>query len=175
MRNSHFSAIIIKERKKVRLYLTHLYCGHFQLHHLYNDDQFSLFFRELCSSKGTNNCEYQKRSQPLANYRRTFSPGRGGGGGGPLGYFLPRGGGGRAWPALGLIFARSGAAGLSKPLPRYRLFCGQLYTPSSVVTFGQICNFRDPNLVTLYLCTYLILNEELITFSPRLRTFWYVC
>ena len=157
MRNSHFSAIIIKERKKVRLYLTHLYCGHFQLHHLYNDDQFSLFFRELCSSKGTNNCEYQKRSQPLANYRRTFSPGRGGG------------------AALGLIFARSGAAGLSKPLPRYRLFCGQLYTPSSVVTFGQICNFRDPNLVTLYLCTYLILNEELITFSPRLRTFWYVC
>ena len=159
MRNSHFSAIIIKERKKVRLYLTHLYCGHFQLHHLYNDDQFSLFFRELCSSKGTNNCEYQKRSQPLANYRRTFSPGGGGGGG----------------AALGLIFARSGAAGLSKPLPRYRLFCGQLYTPSSVVTFGQICNFRDPNLVTLYLCTYLILNEELITFSPRLRTFWYVC
>ena len=157
MRNSHFSAIIIKERKKVRLYLTHLYCGHFQLHHLYNDDQFSLFFRELCSSKGTNNCEYQKRSQPLADYRRTFSPGRGGGGG------------------RGLIFARSGAAGLSKPLPRYRLFCGQLYTPSSVVTFGQICNFRDPNLVTLYLCTYLILNEELITFSPRLRTFWYVC
>ena len=157
MRNSQFSAIIIKERKKVRLYLTHLYCGHFQLHHLYNDDQFSLFFRELCSSKGTNNCEYQKRSQPLANYRRTFSPGRGEGG------------------ALGLIFARSGAAGRSKPLPRYRLFCGQLYTPSSVVTFGQICNFRDPNLVTLYLCTYLILNEELITFSPRLRTFWYVC
>ena len=28
------------------------------------------------------------------------------------------------------------------------------------VTFGQTCNFCDPNLVTFYLCIYLILNEE---------------
>ena len=28
------------------------------------------------------------------------------------------------------------------------------------VNFGQTCNFRDPSLVTFYLCIYLILNEE---------------
>ena len=27
-------------------------------------------------------------------------------------------------------------------------------------TFEQICNFRDPNLVTFYLCIYPTLNEE---------------
>ena len=26
-----------------------------------------------------------------------------------------------------------------------------------------MCNFRDPNLVTFYLCIYLILNEEHFT------------
>ena len=25
-----------------------------------------------------------------------------------------------------------------------------------LVTLGQVCNFRDPNLVTFYLCIYLI-------------------
>ena len=29
-----------------------------------------------------------------------------------------------------------------------------------LVTFGQICNFRDPNLVAFFLCIYLILNED---------------
>ena len=29
-----------------------------------------------------------------------------------------------------------------------------------LVTFGQICNFCVPNLVTFYLRIYLILNEE---------------
>ena len=29
-----------------------------------------------------------------------------------------------------------------------------------LVTFGQICNFRDPSLVTFFLCICLILNEE---------------
>ena len=38
-----------------------------------------------------------------------------------------------------------------------------------LVTFGQICNFRDPNLVTFYLCMYLILNEEHFTFHPQYR------
>ena len=28
-----------------------------------------------------------------------------------------------------------------------------------LVTFMQICNFNDPNLVTFYLCIYLILNK----------------
>ena len=33
-----------------------------------------------------------------------------------------------------------------------------------LVTFAQRCNFRDPSLVTFYLCIYLILNEEHFTF-----------
>ena len=31
---------------------------------------------------------------------------------------------------------------------------------SILVTFGQICNFRYPNLVPFYLFMYLILNKE---------------
>ena len=38
-----------------------------------------------------------------------------------------------------------------------------------IVTFGQICNFRDPNLVTFYLCVYLILNEEHFTFHIQYK------
>ena len=38
-----------------------------------------------------------------------------------------------------------------------------------LVTFGQICNFRDPNLFTLYLCIYLILNEEHNTFQLQYK------
>ena len=38
-----------------------------------------------------------------------------------------------------------------------------------LVTFGQMCNFRDPNLVTLYLCMYLILNREHLTFHLRYK------
>ena len=33
-----------------------------------------------------------------------------------------------------------------------------------LITFGQMCNFRDPNLVFFYFCIYLILNEEHFTF-----------
>ena len=55
------------------------------------------------------------------------------------------------------------AAGLSEPLAHYSLFCGQVKTPI-LVTFGQICNFRDPTLVTFYLCIYLTLNEENFSF-----------
>ena len=46
------------------------------------------------------------------------------------------------------------AAVLSEPLPYYSLFLFQLYTPAQSL-FGK-CNFRDPNLVTFYLCIYLI-------------------
>ena len=56
------------------------------------------------------------------------------------------------------------AAGLSEPLAHYSLFCGQVKTPI-LVTFGQICNFRDPTLVTFYLCIYLTLNEENFSFQ----------
>ena len=55
------------------------------------------------------------------------------------------------------------AAGLSEPLAHYSLFCGQVKTPI-LVTFGQICNFRDPTLVTFYSCIYLTLNEENFSF-----------
>ena len=55
------------------------------------------------------------------------------------------GGGGGTW----VNFCWVCAAGLSEPLAHYSLFCGQLKTPI-LVTFGQICNFQDPNLVTFY-------------------------
>ena len=32
-----------------------------------------------------------------------------------------------------------------------------------------MCNFRDSNLVTFYLCIYLILNEEHITFHLQYK------
>ena len=38
-----------------------------------------------------------------------------------------------------------------------------------LVTFGQMSNFRDPNLVTFYLCIYLILNEEHFTFHLQCK------
>ena len=48
------------------------------------------------------------------------------------------------------------------------LFCGQLQTPFQSL-FGQICNFRDPTLVTFYLCIYTILNEEHSTFHLQYK------
>ena len=47
------------------------------------------------------------------------------------------------------------AAGLSEPLPRYRSILGHIIDPI-LVTFGQIRNFRDPNLVTLYFMNWPI-------------------
>ena len=41
-----------------------------------------------------------------------------------------------------------------------------------LVTFGQICNFRDPNLVTFYfyeLTHFFRLNEELFTFHLQYK------
>ena len=38
-----------------------------------------------------------------------------------------------------------------------------------LVTFRQICNFRNPILVTFYLCIYLILNEERFTLHPQYK------
>ena len=38
-----------------------------------------------------------------------------------------------------------------------------------LVTFGQICNFRDPSLVTFYLCISLKLNEEHFTFHLQYK------
>ena len=65
-------------------------------------------------------------------------------------------------------FCRVCAAGLSEPLPDYSLFCGQLVDPI-FVTLGKICNFCDPNLVTFFLCIYLISNEEHSTFHQQYK------
>ena len=56
----------------------------------------------------------------------------------------------------------------------------------TLVTFGQICNFRDPDLVTFSFCVYhinrlnrLFQNEltniewRTLYFSPTVQTFWY--
>ena len=50
----------------------------------------------------------------------------------------------------------------------YSLFCGKI-ADSILATFGHICNFRDPNLVTFYLCMYLILNKEHFTFHLQYK------
>ena len=49
--------------------------------------------------------------------------------------------------------------------PRLDNFCILWPVIDSIsVTFGQICNFCDPNEVTFYLYMYLILNKEHFTF-----------
>ena len=84
-----------------------------------------------------------------------LSGGRRGGGGGYLGQFL-----------LGMCLWPFRAP--------YSLILWPVID-SLLVTFGQICNFRDPNLVTFYLCMYLTLNKKTLYFSPTVQTFWYVC
>ena len=53
---------------------------------------------------------------------------------------------------------------LTPPPPRGRVGAG---------TFGQIYNFRDPNLVTFYF--YELTHYLDFYFSPTVQTFWYVC
>ena len=68
-------------------------------------------------------------------------------------YFYARGGGGGGGGRAGGTWVTVYwvcAAGLSEPLPHYSLFCGQLCIDPILATFGQICNFRDPNSVTFY-------------------------
>ena len=51
------------------------------------------------------------------------------------------------------------------------LFCGHIIYPI-LVTFGQICNFRDLNLVTFYfyeLTHFFRLNEEHFTFHLQCK------
>ena len=38
-----------------------------------------------------------------------------------------------------------------------------------LLTFEQICNFRDPNLVAFKLCMYLILNKQHFTFNLQYK------
>ena len=54
-------------------------------------------------------------------------------------------------PPRGVTWVNVGlecTAGLSEPLPHYSLL---LIVDPILVTFGQICNFCDTNLVTFYL------------------------
>ena len=69
---------------------------------------------------------------------------------------LPGGRRGRGGGLLGSIFAG------------YVPLVLQILWPvidSFLVTFGHICNFRDPNLVTFYLCMYLTLNKNTLLFT----------
>ena len=59
-------------------------------------------------------------------------------------------------------FCRVCAAGLSEPYP---IIVYSVVNYRFLVTFGQICNFRDPKLVTFYLSMYLILNKKHLTFQ----------
>ena len=59
----------------------------------------------------------------------------------------PRWGGGGG--VLGLIFA-AGCVPLASQSPYPFIVYSALIIDPILVTFGQICNFRDPNLVTSY-------------------------
>ena len=67
--------------------------------------------------------------------------------------YMYRGGGGGA--VLGLIFA--GYVPMASQ-SAYPIIVNSLWPiiDLTLVTFGQICNFRDPDLVTFYFCVYHI-------------------
>ena len=75
--------------------------------------------------------------------------------------FTPGGGGGGL---LGSIFAGYVLLASQSPYPIIVYSVANLIDPM-LVTFGQICHFRDPNLVTLYLYMYVILNKEHLLFT----------
>ena len=54
------------------------------------------------------------------------------------------------------------AAGLSQLLPHYSLFYGQLWTPSK--SFLGKYSFRDPNIVTVCSCIYLLTMVKIFPF-----------
>ena len=64
----------------------------------------------------------------------------------------------RGGRVIGLIFAGYVSLASQSPYPLWSIRW-PIIDPISV-TFGQICNFCDPNLATFYLCIYLILNES---------------
>ena len=79
---------------------------------------------------------------------------------GPINKMLPESH--RTWGRYLGKFLPVCTTGLSESQSHYSLFCGHIIDPF-LVTSGQICNFRDPNLVTFYLCMYLTSNEEHFT------------
>ena len=68
----------------------------------------------------------------------------------------------------GVIFAGYVPLASQNPDPIIVYSVTQILDPI-LVTFGQICNFHDPNLVTFYFCIYLILNEEQFTFHLQYK------
>ena len=64
---------------------------------------------------------------------------------------------------LGLIFAGYVPLASQEPLFLWPII------DAILVTLGKICNFCGPNLVTFYLCIYLILNEEHSTFHQQYK------
>ena len=68
---------------------------------------------------------------------------------------------------LGSIFAGYVPLASQSPYPIIVYFAAN-YRPH-LSHFWQICNFRDLNLVTLYLCMYLILNKEQFTFHLQYK------
>ena len=68
------------------------------------------------------------------------------------------------------------AAGLSEPLTPLQSILWPIIDPI-LVTFGQICKFCDPNLVTFYFYELTIFQVEwrTLNFSAAVQTFWYVC
>ena len=62
---------------------------------------------------------------------------------------------------FGLIFA--GYVPLASQSPYHTIvYPVASYRPHHIVTFGQLCNFRDPNLVTIYIyiCIYVTFRNE---------------
>ena len=68
---------------------------------------------------------------------------------------------------LRLIFARYVPLGSQSPNPII-VYSVASYRPH-LSHFAQRRNFRDPSLVTVYLCIYLILNEEHFTFHIQYK------
>ena len=78
-------------------------------------------------------------------------------------------GGGEEGEGTWINFCWVCAAGLSEPLPGIIVYSVPIIDPI-LVTLGK-CNFHDPNLVTFYLCIYLInpLNRSYYTFTFHLQ------
>ena len=100
------------------------------------------------------------------------------------GVCIPEGGGGGV---LGLIFAGCVPLASQSPYPTINLTIVYFVCPIMdpiLVIFGQICNFRDPSLVTFYFYelnhfrspSFFRLNEEHFTFHlQNKQSGMYVC
>ena len=72
---------------------------------------------------------------------------------------------------LGLIFA--GYVPLASQIPYPIVVYPVANIDPILVTFAQISNFQDPNLVTFYF--YELTNFFMKNTSSTVQTFWYIC